>query len=71
MRDVLQSVSQPTSRQRWVEICAVRMRQLSPLLSDSHSLLLAERLWVDVGAYDPVLSAEMEFESGGLDSHRR
>ena len=59
-------VTPTAARRKWTKSCAVRIQGLSPSMPEGCCSALAEELWAVVGSYDPVLAAEMEFESGGF-----
>ena len=59
----------PVRRKEWVTICAARLSQLRPHHDREFSAAVARDLWSDVGSFefDPVISAEMEYEAWRLD----
>ncbi len=50
-------------RSRWIATCAARIRSLRPEHEKAALDLLAAEMWMEVGAFDPCIAAEMECES--------
>jgi len=50
-------------RKDWVAACTHRLIQLRPDQAVSVMASLARALWPDVAAFDPVIAAEMEYET--------
>ena len=57
------SASPTCARDQWIAACSQRLSALRPRVPTSECLSLALELWKDVGTYDPVIAAEMEYES--------
>lgn len=53
----------PLQRERWLNICATRLRQLRPHDDPIRLDAMALELWFDVATFDPAIAAEMEHES--------
>ena len=47
----------------WIAGCASRLCELLPDAAPARMLELAKDLWTDVSTFDPVIAAEMEYES--------
>lgn len=56
-------VARADSRGQWIERCAQRFASLRPTLAGRPSLELAQQMWEEVGSFDPVIAAEMEYEA--------
>lgn len=50
-------------RNDWLGACTVRLSQLCPERGVSAMASAARSLWLDVAAFDPVIAAEMEYET--------
>ena len=51
------------TRDAWIASCALRLRELLPDADPARALDLAKDLWTDVTTFDPMIAAEMEYES--------
>lgn len=51
------------TRDAWIAGCALRLRELLPDADPARMLDLAKDLWTDVSTFDPMIAAEMEYES--------
>ena len=51
------------TRDAWITKCALRLHELFPATDPAQMLDLAKDLWTDVSTFDPVIAAEMEYES--------
>lgn len=61
------AIRPPIQRQQWIEACAERLAELNPSLDRAACAAQAAELWSDVGGYDPLIAAEMEYEAGIFD----
>ena len=50
-------------RNDWLAACAARLSQLRPDQGGPAMAAVARALWPDVAAFDPVIAAEMEYET--------
>ncbi len=57
-----------TSRAAWIESFASAMLALNPHWGTDRAERVARELWADVGHFDPVLAAELEYESSLCDA---
>ena len=55
-------------RAPWVDAFARTLLALNPQGSEARARDLAGELWRDLGHFDPVIAAEMEFESSLCDA---
>ncbi len=51
------------TRKEWVRMCAARLGELRPEHDWTLIASLAKSMWADVGAFDPVIAAELEHEA--------
>ena len=51
------------TRKEWVRLCAARLGELRPEHDWTLIASLAKSMWADVGAFDPVIAAELEHEA--------
>lgn len=51
------------TRNDWLAACRVRLSELRPDQSAPVIESMALALWLDVAAFDPVIAAEMEYET--------
>ena len=51
------------TKSAWIASCALRLRELLPDADPARMLDLANDLWTDVSTFDPMIAAEMEYES--------
>ena len=51
------------SKDAWIAGCMSRLCELLPDAAPAQMLELAKDLWTDVSMFDPVIAAEMEYES--------
>ncbi len=51
------------TKDAWIAGCASRLCELLPDADPAQMLDLAKDLWTDVSTFDPIISAEMEYES--------
>ena len=51
------------TKDAWTAGCASRLCELLPDADPAQMLDLAKDLWTDLSTFDPIISAEMEFES--------
>ena len=51
------------TRDAWIARCALRLQELLPDSDPVQMLDLAKDLWTDVSTFDPMIAAEMEYES--------
>lgn len=51
------------TREAWTATCASRLCELLPDADPAQMLELAKDLWTDVSTFDPMIAAEMEYES--------
>ena len=51
------------TRDAWIAKCALRLQELLPDSDPVQMLDLAKDLWTDVSTFDPMIAAEMEYES--------
>ena len=57
------SASKVWSRHNWLAVCTARLGQLRP---DERLIAvesMARAMWLDVGTFDPVIAAEMEYQT--------
>ena len=47
----------------WLAACTARLSQLRPDQSGPAMASMARTLWLDVPAFDPVIAAEMEYQT--------
>lgn len=50
-------------RSDWLAACTLRLIQLRPDQGTAAMAATARDLWLDVAAFDPVIAAEMEYET--------
>ena len=50
-------------RNDWLAACTARLSQLRPDQGAPVMASMARALWLDVSAFDPVIAAEMEYET--------
>jgi hypothetical protein len=50
-------------RNDWLAACKARLSQLRPDQDVPAISMIARGLWLDVAAFDPVIAAEMEYET--------
>lgn len=50
-------------RDDWLAACTLRLAQLRPDQGVQDIASMARALWLDVAAFDPVIAAEMEYET--------
>ena len=55
--------STPAGREQWVASCAARLLELRPHHDRLALASIASEMWSDVGAFDPVIAAELECEA--------
>lgn len=55
--------STPAGREQWVASCAARLLELRPHHDRLALGSIASEMWGDVGAFDPVIAAELECEA--------
>ncbi len=57
-----------SSRAQWVDACSNTLLDLNPQWSLDRTRLLACDLWAELSHFDPVIAAEMEYESALSDA---
>ena len=51
------------TRNNWLAVCTARLDQLRPDEGLIAVASMARAMWLDVGTFDPVIAAEMEYET--------
>lgn len=50
-------------RNDWLAVCTTRLTQLRPGQDALAMASMAREMWLEVAAFDPVIAAEMEYET--------
>lgn len=62
------AADRPLSREQWLAVCVRRLAELRPRDPPSATWRLAQEMWDDVGGFDPLIVAEMEYEASLSDA---
>lgn len=59
----VRAAPRPWLRNDWLAACTARLSQLRPDQGVPAMASMARALWLDVATFDPVIAAEMEYET--------